>query len=80
MVLKFILLYYPLTFLYIKTVKATGTGISAAKSHFRTDYETVCGLLDSIKGKLDDEGGSEVNCGSGQIMAYDPDGRLYGWG
>lgn len=46
------------------------------------DYETVCGLLDSIKGKLDDCGGSEVNCGSGQIMAYrnDPDGRLCGWG
>ncbi|WP_343208712.1 helix-turn-helix transcriptional regulator [Anaerolentibacter hominis] len=46
------------------------------------DYETICGLLDSIKGKLDDEGGSEVNCGSGQIMAYrnDPDGRLCDWG
>ena len=46
------------------------------------DRETICGLLDSIKGKLDDEGGSEANCGSGQIMAYmnDPDGRLCGWG
>lgn len=46
------------------------------------DYETVCGLLDSIKGKLDDAGGSEANCGSGQIMAYrnDPDGRLCDWG
>lgn len=46
------------------------------------DYETVCGLLDSIKGKLDDHGGSEVNCGSGQIMAYlnDPAGRLCDWG
>lgn len=46
------------------------------------DYETVCGLLDSIKGKLDDEGGNEVNCGSGQIMAYmnDPEGRLCDWG
>ena len=46
------------------------------------DYETVCGLLDSIKGKLDDTGGSEVNCGSGQIMAYRnaPEGRLCGWG
>lgn len=42
------------------------------------DCETICGLLDSIKGKLDDVGGSEVNSGSGQIMAYinDPDGRL----
>ena len=46
------------------------------------DYETVCGLLDSIKGKLDDAGGSEANCGSGQIMAYRnaPEGRLCGWG
>ena len=46
------------------------------------DYDTVCGLLDSIKGKLDDSGGSEANCGSGQIMAYrnDPKGRLCGWG
>lgn len=46
------------------------------------DYETICGLLDSIKGKLDDTGGSEANCGSGQIMAYinDPAGRLCDWG
>ena len=46
------------------------------------DCETVCGLLDSIKGKLDDEGGSEANGGSGQIMAYlnDPAGRLCDWG
>lgn len=46
------------------------------------DHDTVCGLLDSIKGKLDDSGGSEANCGSGQIMAYrnDPEGRLCAWG
>ena len=46
------------------------------------DRETICGLLDSIKGKLDDDGGSEPNIGSGQIMAYinDPDGRLCDWG
>lgn len=46
------------------------------------DCETICGLLDSIKGKLDDDGGSESNSGSGQIMAYinDPDGRLCDWG
>lgn len=46
------------------------------------DYETVCGLLDSVKGKLDDAGGSEANCTSGQIMAYinDPTGRLCDWG
>lgn len=46
------------------------------------DCETVCGLLDSIKDKLDDYGGSESNSGSGQIMAYinDPAGRLFSWG
>ena len=46
------------------------------------DCETICGLLDSIKGKLDDEGGTESNSGAGQIMAYinDPDGRLCSWG
>ncbi len=46
------------------------------------DYETVCGLLDSIGGKLDDDGGQEINCGSGQIMAYinDLKGRLCAWG
>ena len=35
-----------------------------------------------MRGKLDDDGGSEVNSGSGQIMAYmnDPQGRLCDWG
>lgn len=46
------------------------------------DCETICGLLDSIKGKLDDDGGCENDGGSGQIMAYinDPEGRLCDWG
>lgn len=46
------------------------------------DCETICGLLDSIPGKLDDDGSSEVNSGSGQLMAYmnDPQGRLCDWG
>lgn len=46
------------------------------------DCATICGLLDNIKGKLDDDGGSEVNSGSGQLMAYisDPKGRLCDWG
>ncbi len=46
------------------------------------DYDTICGLLDSVKGKLDDLGGTEANCGAGQIMAYinDPTGRLCDWG
>ncbi|MDE5860127.1 MAG: AraC family transcriptional regulator [Oscillospiraceae bacterium] len=43
------------------------------------DCDTICGLLDSIKGKLDDEGGSEANSGAGQIMAYiyDPKGQAF---
>ena len=46
------------------------------------DCETICGLLDSIKGKLDDVGGSEANSGSGQVMAYinEPTGRICSWG
>lgn len=46
------------------------------------DCDTICGLLESITGKLDDAGGSEPNGGSGQIMAYinDPGGRLCDWG
>ena len=46
------------------------------------DSETICGLLDSIKGKLDDMGGTDANSGSGQIMAYinEPTGRICSWG
>ena len=46
------------------------------------DCETICGLLDSIKGKLDDTGGTDANSGSGQIMAYvnEPAGRICSWG
>lgn len=46
------------------------------------DCETICGLLDSIKGKLDDMGGDESDSGSGQIMAFinEPNGRICSWG
>lgn len=46
------------------------------------DCETICGLLDSIKGKLDDSGGDEGNAGSGQLMAWinAPSGRICNWG
>lgn len=46
------------------------------------DWETICGLLDSVKGKLDDEGSSEPNSGSGQIMAFlhDPAGKPFCYG
>lgn len=46
------------------------------------DCETICGLLGSIKGKLDDNGGNEANAGSGQLMAFinEPNGRICSWG
>lgn len=46
------------------------------------DCETICGLLDSIKGKLDDVGGEDNDSGSGQIMAFinEPEGRICSWG
>ena len=71
-------------FLYIKNYESNGYWDFWQKQSLieGQDYETICGLLDSIKGKLDDGGGSEANCGSGQIMAYmnDPKGRLCDWG
>jgi AraC family transcriptional regulator len=46
------------------------------------DCDTICGLLDSIKGKLDDIGSNDLSSGSGQIMAYihDPDGKPFCYG
>lgn len=71
-------------FLYIQNYESNGYWDFWQKQNLipGQDYETICGLLDSIKGKLDDEGGSEANCTSGQVMAYinDPKGRLCDWG
>lgn len=71
-------------FLHIKNYESNGYWDFWQKQNLipHQDYETICGLLDSIKGKLDDDGGSEVNCGGGQIMAYmnDPQGRFCDWG
>lgn len=46
------------------------------------DCETICGLLDSIKGKLDDVGGEDNDSGRGQVMAFinEPEGRICSWG
>lgn len=46
------------------------------------DCETICGLLDSIPGKLDDQGGEGPDSGSGQVMAFinEPSGRVCSWG
>lgn len=71
-------------FLHIKNYESNGYWDFWQKQSLipGQDCETICGLLDSIKGKLDDAGGSECNSGSGQIMAYihDPQGRLCDWG
>lgn len=46
------------------------------------DCDTICGLLDSMRGKLDDLGGEEHDSGSGQLMAFmnQPTGRICSWG
>lgn len=71
-------------FLHIKNYESNGYWDFWQKQSLipGQDCETITGLLDSIKGKLDDKGGSDINSGSGQIMAYinDPDGRLCHWG
>ncbi|WP_150267488.1 helix-turn-helix transcriptional regulator [Paenibacillus tepidiphilus] len=71
-------------FLHIKNYESNGYWDFWQKQSLipGQDCETICGLLDSITGKLDDDGGNESNAGSGQIMAYinDPDGRLCDWG
>ncbi|WP_054939917.1 helix-turn-helix transcriptional regulator [Paenibacillus ihuae] len=71
-------------FLHIKNYESNGYWDFWQKQSLipGQDCETICGLLDSIKDKLDDDGGSESNSSSGQLMAYinDPDGRLCDWG
>lgn len=71
-------------FLHIKNFESIGYwDFWQKQSHIPgQDCETICGLLDSIKGKLDDEGGKAANAGSGQIMAYinEPTGRICSWG
>lgn len=74
-------------FLHIKNYESNGYWDFWQKQSLipGQDCETICGLLDSIKGKLDDKGGSESNSGAGQIMAYiyDPNGKPCGpcnWG
>lgn len=46
------------------------------------DCQTICGLLDRIKGKLDDLGGKNMDSSSGQIIAFlnEPAGRICSWG
>ncbi len=71
-------------FLHVKNLESCGYWDFWQKQSLipGQDCETVCGLLDSIKGKLDDLGGNDSNSGSGQIMAFinDPAGRICSWG
>lgn len=71
-------------FLHIKNYESNGYWDFWQKQSLvpGQDQETITGLLDSIKGKLDDGGGSASDSGGGQIMGYmnDPEGRLCDWG
>lgn len=71
-------------FLHIKNLESCGYWDFWQKQSLipGQDCETICGLLDSIKGKLEDLGGSDSNSGSGQIMAFinEPAGRICSWG
>ena len=71
-------------FLHIKNYESNGYWDFWQKQSLipGQDCETICGLLDSIKDKLDDAGGNEPNSGAGQIMAYinDPAGKNCSWG
>ena len=68
-------------FLYIQNYESNGYWDFWQKQSLipGQDCETICGLLESVKGKLDDDGGGSW---SGQVMAYrnDPAGRLCAWG
>lgn len=70
-------------FLYVKNTESNGYwDFWQKQSQIEgQDCDTICGLLDSIQGILDDDGGSEPNSGSGHVMAYiiDPEGRLCDW-
>ncbi|MBE5802492.1 MAG: helix-turn-helix transcriptional regulator [Clostridiales bacterium] len=71
-------------FLHIKNYESVGYWDFWQKQSLipGQDCETICGLLDSIKGKLDDAGEHTADSGSGQIMAFinEPEGRICSWG
>ena len=59
-------------FLHIKNYESNGYWDFWQKQKLipGQDCETICGLLDRIEGKLDDEDGRQADSGNGQIMAY----------
>lgn len=71
-------------FMYIKNLESIGYWDFWQKQSKieGQDCDTICGLLDSVKGKLDDLGGNEHDSGSRQIMAFmnDHRGRICSWG
>ncbi len=70
-------------FLYIKSYESNSYwDFWQKQAQLGNDCATICGLLDSIQGKLDDQGSSEPNSGGGQIMAYlhDPQGKPFCYG
>lgn len=71
-------------FLHIRNLESIGYfDFWEKQSHIPgQDCETICGLLDSIPGKLDDMGTGDLSSGSGQLMAWQNDatGRICSWG
>jgi len=70
-------------FLHIKNYESIGYWDFWQKmAALGQDCEKVCGILDSIRGKLDDMGGTEENASSGQLMGFlnAPEGRICSWG
>ena len=71
-------------FLHIRNVESIGYWDFWQKQSLipGQDCETICGLLESIKGKLDDMGGNQADSSSGQLMAFinEPTGRICSWG
>ena len=68
-------------FMYVKNYESNGYWDfwQKQKDVPGQDCDTICGLLDSIKGKLDASGEHELADGSGQIMGYihDPNGSQF---
>ncbi len=74
----------PHKFLHIRNYESVGYYDFWQKQSRITgqDCATICGLLESIRGKLDDLGDDGMDSGSGQLMAFinEPNGRICSWG
>lgn len=71
-------------FLHIRNYESVGYWDFRARQNkiVGQDFNTICGLLGNVKGKIDDVGGERADASSGQIMAWinEPTGRICSWG